>query len=54
MTKCLILKVKNLEFLRAPVRSHGTVSAFCRDYFAMFRELNVRKNRKVHEKVIEV
>lgn len=51
---CLILKVKNHEFLRAPVRSHGTVSAFWRDYLAMSRELNVQENRKMNEKVIEV
>lgn len=65
MTNCLILKVKKLEFLRAPVRSPRTVSAFGRGYLEMHREfgrgyleihreINVQKNRRMHERVIEV
>lgn len=54
MTNCLILKVKKLEFLRAPVMSPRTVSAFGGGYLEMHREINVQKNRRMHERVIEV
>jgi len=53
VTNCLILKIKTLEFLGAPVVHPGTVSAFGEGYLAMSREINAQKNRKMHERLIK-
>lgn len=54
MTVCLILKVKKFEFLRGLLMSPRTVPAFRKGYLAIPRDINARKNRKMHERLVEV